>query len=224
MSKIPTSEGLIPHKIPSISKECFTYYKTFGDLKCGATPLVFIHGGPGAGHVCFLPFAELWPRYGIPVVLYDQIGCGKSTLLPETVGDKEFWKEPLFIAELDNLLDYLNLRDSPGFHLLGQSFGGMIAPAFASSRPRGLQKLILASGLASMDLCIQCFKNLRDQMPAEHSMAIAEAGRTRDFESEPYKKAMGHLARYYLCRTETPPPEFIEAWKNASEGTMIKSL
>ncbi len=119
----PTAEGKIPFNIPGKAIPGSTYYKIFGDLASGAPPVVMLHGGLAAAmNICF-PFAKLWPGYGIPVVFYDQIGCGGSTHLPETEGDKTFWQESLFIAELDNLLDHLNLRDGPGFHLLGQSWG-----------------------------------------------------------------------------------------------------
>ncbi|KAI0109344.1 proline-specific peptidase [Hypoxylon sp. NC0597] len=107
----------------------------------GNPPVVVLRGSPGVGHEYLLSFADLWPKYGIPVVFYDQIGCGASTHLPQTVGDTSFWQESLFIAELDNVLDHLKLRDGPGFHLLGQSWDGPLGAAFAGDRPRGLQRL-----------------------------------------------------------------------------------
>lgn len=125
MAQESFKDGSIPFDIPGRSDiTCFTYYKIFGDLSSGAPPVVVLHGGPGAGHEYLLPFAELWPQYGLPVIFYDQIGCASSTHLPQTAGDKEFWQEALFIAELNNLLDCLHLRVGPGFHLLGQSWGG----------------------------------------------------------------------------------------------------
>lgn len=125
MAQKSCKDGTIPFDIPGRSDiPCFTYYKIFGELSSGAPPVVVLHGGPGAGHEYLLPFAELWPQYGLPVIFYDQIGCASSTHLPQTAGDEEFWQETLFIAELNNLLDYLHLREGPGFHLLGQSWGG----------------------------------------------------------------------------------------------------
>ena len=117
----PTKEGQIPFEFPSIMTPCFTFYKVFGDLACGKPPVVVIHGGPGAGHEYCLPFANLWPQYGLPVILYDQIGCGASTLLPSKNGDASFWRESLFITELRNVLAFFNLQDEHGigFHLLG---------------------------------------------------------------------------------------------------------
>lgn len=124
-AQTPTKEGTVPFEIPGKSDvPCFTYYKVIGDISCGAPPVVVLHGGPGAGHEYLLSFAELWPKYGLPVIFYDQIGCASSTHLRDTAGDKEFWQESLFITELNNLIDALKLRNGPGFHLLGQSWGG----------------------------------------------------------------------------------------------------
>lgn len=134
MEQIPLMEGTAPFKIPGNEGiECFTYYKIFGDISSGTPPVVVLHGGPGCGHEYLLTFATLWSKYGLPVVFYDQIGCASSTHLPQTAGDKEFWKESLFIAELNNLLDSLNLRDGPGFHLLGHSWGGSECTLASSS-------------------------------------------------------------------------------------------
>lgn len=71
-------EGTIPLNIPSIDIPCYTYYKIIGALSNGSPPVVIVHGGPGAGLEYPLPFADLWPRYGLPVILYDQIGCRSS--------------------------------------------------------------------------------------------------------------------------------------------------
>jgi pimeloyl-ACP methyl ester carboxylesterase len=120
-----------------------------GDLSSNSPRLVVLHGGPGTGHEYLLPFGRLWQQFGIPVVLYDQIGCAASTHLPQTTGDESFGQESLFLAELDNLLDFLQLRDGPGYRILDHSWGGRIAVTFATTQPRGLQRLVIASGITS---------------------------------------------------------------------------
>ncbi|KAF2151497.1 proline-specific peptidase [Myriangium duriaei CBS 260.36] len=218
----PSQEGTIPFNVPSIDKTCHTYFKVFGELSSGIPPLVCIHGGPGGGHGTLIPFAELWTRYKIPIILYDQIGCGLSTHLPETGGDKGFWQPSLFIAELENLIGHLKLHDGPGFHLYGRSFGGYIAPAYAAGRPRGLQRLIIASGSASKELSIQSFAEVRDMLPTEHRNAIVEAAQSGDFESSAYKSALNHFITTYLCRTDAIPPELQEALKNMDDDKTVQ--
>lgn len=118
MAQYPSSEGRIPFRIPGKDDiPCFTFYKEFGEIYSSSSlPVVILHGGPGAGHEYLLSFADLWPRYGIPVIFYDQIGCASSTHHPQLAGNKSFWQVSLFIAELNNLIDHLELRN--GFHLL----------------------------------------------------------------------------------------------------------
>ncbi|GAM83133.1 hypothetical protein ANO11243_011190 [Dothideomycetidae sp. 11243] len=222
MSQTLTQEGSAPFRIASLSKPCATYYKIFGDLS-SAPALIMIHGGPGVGHECFLPFGRLWQLYRIPVILYDQIGCGKSTHIPETVGDKSIWNVDLFVDEVNNLVEHLKLRN--GYYILGHSFGGMIAPEFATRQPKGLKRLILASGIASKDLSYRCFDSLRSKMPTAHQKAILEARRTGDYTTPAYKAVWAYLSRYYLCRTENPLPEFASGLKNmAEDGTAYKSM
>ena len=60
---------------------------------------------------------------GRAVVHYDQLGNGRSTHLREKGAD--FWTPALFLDELDNLLAHLGIASA--YHLLGQSWGGMLA-------------------------------------------------------------------------------------------------
>ncbi|KAK8079294.1 proline iminopeptidase [Apiospora phragmitis] len=108
-------EGKALWKIPSTDELCSTYYKVVGDLSSGKTPVVILHGGPGAGHEYLLTFSDLWPKYGLPVIFYDQIGCASSTHIRQKAGDEAFWQEQLFQDELDHLIDHLGLRIGPGF-------------------------------------------------------------------------------------------------------------
>jgi L-proline amide hydrolase len=213
---------MIPFEVPGQSNiKASTYYKVFGDLSTGVPPVVVLHGGPGGGHDYLLSFAELWPQYGLPVILYDQIGCGSSTHLPHTAGDKAFWQEALFVAELNNLLDHLNLRDGPGFHILGQSWGGMLGAAFASTRPRGLRRLVLASALASKQLSIDSLKLRREELPPDTQMVLQECEQKGDYNSPAYQEAWGVFQKMFLCRTEPYPPELISSLKNLTDDKTV---
>ena len=222
--QIPTKEGKIPFQTPpELGHDllCSTYYKIFGDLSSGATPVVIAHGGPGAGHEYLLSFAELWPKYGLPVVFYDQIGCGASTHLPQTAGDRKFWHVPLFIAELNNLLDALHLRDGPGFHLLGQSWGGMFGADFAATRPRGLQRLILASGLASKELSMRSIEIRRNELPPETIRVFEEYEKKREYDNPAYQEALMVFNKAFLCRADPLPELLMPAFKNLTEDRTV---
>lgn len=222
MVTTPSAEGRIPFQPPgNVDVPCSTYYKVFGDLASGAPPVIFLHGGPGAGHNYLLSFAELWPKYGLPVVLYDQIGCGASTHLPQLAGDKEFWQESLFVAELDNLIDHLKLSDGPGYHLFGQSWGGMLGVAFAARQPRGLQRLVLASGVASIDLSEKGIQMCRSEMPLDAQEVMKKGVEENDFTSQPFRDAMAIFSKTFVCRADPLPEELVTSLKYMTEDKTV---
>ncbi|KAI1087126.1 proline-specific peptidase [Rostrohypoxylon terebratum] len=222
MTELQVKEGKAPFKISSIDEPCFTYYKIIGDLLNGKPPVVVVHGGPGSGHEYLLTFSDLWTQYGLAVVFYDQIGCASSTHLPQKAGDGSFWQEKLFQDELDNLLDHLKLRDGPGFHLLGQSWGGMLSAAFAARQPQGLQRLVLASAVASKKLAIRGVQLWRDQMPPDLQKAVNEAEQKSEYDSLAYKQALGFYNKKHVCRADPfPPPELLPALRHLTEDMTV---
>ena len=99
-------------------------------------PLVLLHGGPGFPSDYLAPLAALGQER--PVVFYDQLGCGRSG----RPIDGGLWRLERFVAELDSVLAGLNVTR---YHLLGHSWGAMLALDHALGRPTGLRSLILAS-------------------------------------------------------------------------------
>lgn len=221
MAQTPTKEGRAPFPITEkYDIPCSTYYKIFGDLTTGAPPVVVIHGGPGAGHEYLLSFADLWPRYGLPVVFYDQIGCASSTHLPQAAGDKNFWRECLFIAELDNLVDHLGLRKT-GFHILGQSWGGMLGAAYAATQPEGLRRLVLASGLASWDLSMKGIEIRRRELPEEMLEVLEKYEKGGDYDNPAYKEATMTFSKTFVCRDDPLPEMLMPALQHLGEDKTV---
>lgn len=222
MAITPTAEGRIAFQVPGkFDIPCSTYYKIFGDLSSGYPPVIFLHGGPGGGHEYLLSFAELWSQYSLPVVMYDQIGCGASTHLPQMAGDKDFWQESLFVAELDNLIDHLNLRDGPGFHLFGQSWGGMLGVAFAARQPRGLQRLVIASGVASMDLCEKSIQLCRSDLPMDTQEVLKKCVEEADYTSQAFRDAIAIFQKMFVCRADPLPEELMLSLKHLGEDKTV---
>ncbi|KAI0414008.1 Alpha/Beta hydrolase protein [Xylaria grammica] len=217
MTTIPTKEGEVAFEAPGAAKETKTWYKILGDLTTSSEPpLVALHGGPGAGHEYLSPLTDLYRQYGIPIVYYDQIGCGRSTHFQERMGDESFWTFDLFIRELDNLVDHLQLRDR-GFYLLGQSWGGMLGGAYAALRPRGLKKIVLSGAPGSIPLLAQGARDLLASLPEHTRATLAECDRKGDHESQEFQQASKVFYDRHVCRLDPYPEDVMCAFKNLKE-------
>ena len=134
-----------------------TWYRTMGDLRSGV-PLLLLHGGPGIpGGSYDQLMTELADRW--PVVRYDQIGCGRS----DRPNDPSLWRVQTFVEELTALRDTLGLDR---MHLLGHSWGGMLAIEYLLTRPEGVRSLVLSSSLCSTRHWVEEARRLRSAMPA----------------------------------------------------------
>jgi len=134
-----------------------TWYRVVGDRKSGAVPLLALHGGPGSTHNYFGPLEQLGDER--PVVVYDQIGCGKS----DRPKDIE-WNVGVFREEVDAVREQLRLER---IHLLGTSWGGMLALEHVLAGATGIVSLILSSTLASIDEWVQEQKRLLRELGLE---------------------------------------------------------
>jgi len=112
-------------------------YETFG-AKGSTLPIIAVNGGPGLSHA-YMMQNDLWQRVGKNrfVVLYDQRGTGGSKRLqsgaPQTMDAQ--------VADLDAVRAALGLTK---FALLGDSYGGLVAMAYAAAHPEHVAKLILS--------------------------------------------------------------------------------
>jgi proline iminopeptidase len=100
-----------------------------------ATPLLVLHGGPGATHHYLKSLGALADER--PVVFYDQLGSGRS----DRPADTTLWRIERFLEELEQVREALGLED---IHLLGHSWGSMLAVDYLLTRPRGVLSAILA--------------------------------------------------------------------------------
>jgi L-proline amide hydrolase len=179
-----------------------TWYRITGDLRSGKPPLVVLHGGPGCTHDYVLPLADVADS-GRAVVHYDQIGNGKSTHLPEAGGG--FWTVDLFLRELDHLLRFLDIAD--GYHLLGQSWGGMLGAEHAVRRPAGMKSLIIANSPASMELWLAAANGLRAELPDDVQKTLTDNETASTIDSAAYQAATRVFYDRHVCRV--PWPDYV---------------
>ncbi|KAI1818204.1 proline-specific peptidase [Poronia punctata] len=215
MADVNVSEGRVSFEPVKGGKSGSTWYKIHGNLEDSPlSPIVVLHGGPGAGHEYLSPLTQLYGKYGIPVIFYDQIGCGRSTHYREKMGDTSFWTFDLFIRELDNLVDHLKIRQR-GFFILGQSWGGMLGAVYSTLHPEGLKKLIIASSPASVPLYIVGNDQLRSELPQE----VREALKSTDHDGPEYEKASAFFYQQHVCRIDPRPKDVQTAFRNLEEDS-----
>lgn len=179
----------------------WTWYRVDGELSAdGPAPLMILHGGPGAAHDYVEPIAELSSTAGRACVLYDQIGCGKSQHLPDAPSD--LWTVDLFLRELDALLEHLGV--SGRYHLLGQSWGGMLGMEHALTGPAGLRGLVIANSPASMELWVGEANRLRELLPADVQKTLVRHEADGTTDSPEYEQAVNRFYERHLCRIPFP--------------------
>jgi len=179
-----------------------TWFRITGGEAATQPPLVVLHGGPGALHDYTLRFAHL-ATPARAVIHYDQLGCGRSTHLPHKGAD--FWTVELFLAELDNLLHHLAIAGA--YHLLGQSWGGMLAAEHAVRAPAGLRSLSIANSPPSMALWVEEANRLRAELPPASQATLLRHEQDGTTDSAEYEAATMEFYARHVCRIVPFPPE-----------------
>ncbi|MBW2241056.1 MAG: alpha/beta hydrolase [Deltaproteobacteria bacterium] len=105
--------------------------------------LILLHGGPGFDHSMWKPeFGQL--RDQVQIVYLDHRGNGRSEH-----GPTEHWHLDQWADDVRGLCDALGIERPI---VMGQSFGGMVAIAYAARHPEHPSKLIFSSTSARMTL------------------------------------------------------------------------
>ncbi len=186
-----------------------TWYRIAGELGSGGTPLLALHGGPGSTHHYFAPLDGLASER--PVVVYDQLGCGGSDR-PQDIE----WSVDVFREEVDAERSQLGLDR---IHLLGTSWGGMLALEHVLSGAEGIVGLILSSTLASVDQWAAEQLKLRDALPADVVEVFERHDRAGTYDDPEYEQAMEAYFDRHFYRGPKPRPELEDM--NASKAVDV---
>jgi len=116
-------------------------YETFGSAS-QATPVIVANGGPGLSHIYMLQ-NDVWTRlsHNRQIVFYDQRGTGKSKRVSP---DVPFGMDAQ-VADMEAVRAKFGLQK---FDLVGDSYGGLLAMAYAAAHPEHIEKLILSDSAA----------------------------------------------------------------------------
>jgi len=197
-----------------------TWYRVVGDLKSSKTPVMVLHGGPGAGHNYCEPIADVLAQTGRAAVLYDQIGCGNSTHLPDK--PKDFWTPELFMEELVLLTEHLGISNK--YNIVGQSWGGMLGMQFAITKPKGLNALVVADSPASMEVWVSEANKLRKELPPEVEATLLKHEAAETTEDPEYIAAVDVFYSRHLCRIPQPPYVVASFEQLAADPTVYHTM
>jgi L-proline amide hydrolase len=186
-----------------------TWYRLTGDREAGGAPLLALHGGPGSTHNYFAPLERLAMER--PVVLYDQIGCGNSDR-PQDIE----WSVDVFRDEVDAVRDQLGLDR---IHLLGTSWGGMLAQEHFLSGAAGILSLVLSSTLANIDQWAKEQLRLRAELPPVVIEILDLHERAETFDDPEYEQAMEAYFDRHFYRGLKPRVEL--EWMAAGKATDV---
>jgi proline-specific peptidase len=196
-------EGRIPFR------DFETWYRDVGPEDAAA--LLCLHGGPGSTHYYFQPLERL-AEDGRRVVVYDQLGCGNS----DRPDDPGLWTVELFRSEVQAVRDALGLDR---IHLLGTSWGSMLAIEYMFTKPSGVVSLTLNSPPTASETWTAEARRLKDELPEELRRALDELPRTHP----DYVAAENEFWRRHIFLID-PPPDFVRRGRAEKNDQVYKTL
>jgi proline iminopeptidase len=162
-------------------------------------PVAFLlHGGPGADHTGFKPtFSALAAK--VQLVYFDHRGQGRSGR-----GDPATYTLDNNVEDLEALRQYLGLDQ---IAVIGASYGGMVALAYASRYPHHVSHLVVMVTAAHGGFLPRAQENLRQRGTPEQ-IAIAQYLWDGNFQSEAQLRDYFRLLKPLYSHTYAPsePP------------------
>jgi len=145
-----------------------------------------------------VPDGRIWYRVsgtgsGTPVVRYDQLGGGKS----DGISDTTLFTIPHFVRELDSLRSYLGHSK---VHLVGHSWGTILAVEYYRAHPEQVASLTLASAALDIPAWERSARRLVGTLPDSSQRAIRLAEQQGKFDGPAYQAALGVFYGKYVWR------------------------
>lgn len=156
-----------------------------------ASPVILLHGGPGYSSFYLRSLDSL----GVdrPTIRYDQLGSGKSSRTIDTL----LFTIPHFVAELDSVRRALG---TDRVHLLGHSWGTILALEYYRAHPAHVASLVLASPALDLAAWARHARELIRTLPDSHQQAIRRREAEGAFTAPDYQAALGEFYARYVWR------------------------
>lgn len=182
-------------------------------------PVIVINGGPSWAHNYMLPLRQLACRGNRDVIFYDQAGCGASVLPVEAdIGVDYPWLWDLnyyATEELPALISHLALDR---FHIVGHSWGTMVAQVYAIDGPKqGLQSMALSGPISDAHLVAEAMWGEKgahggiSSMPPYLESRIRAVEEQGAFDSPEYEALDNAFLNMFLTRVQPLPDCLVDA-------------
>lgn len=139
------------------------YYRVAGTGAPDATPVIFLHGGPGYNSHSFAVQAGPLLEPHLKMVYLDQRGCGRS----ERPADGAYSLD-LLVEDVEALRQHLGATQIVP---MGHSFGGAVALEYAARYPEHVARLVLVDPLSdtpgSMDSWREALRRWHPELAAQ---------------------------------------------------------
>jgi proline-specific peptidase len=166
------------------------WYHKIGSSK--GTPVILVHGGPGIGSYYLKPLEALGADR--PVIRYDLLGAGKS----DRITDTALFNNGHFVRELDSLRAALGYDK---FHLLGHSWGTILAYEYYRAHPEHVASIVFASPCLNLPAYERRLRRLVATLSDSAQRAITAAEATNRYDTPAYQNAVNEFyARYRFRR------------------------
>jgi len=164
------------------------YYMIVGH----GAPLMLVHGGPGASHDYFLPYLLPLARTN-KLIFIDERGSGRS----EKLQDPTLYTVENMVEDVEDVRQALHLGK---MNLLGHSYGGVLAQAYAFKYQQNLSHLILGGTFYSTSEMNKVLAREKQNMPPAELARLNELekaglfGKGKDWEKGRYPDEYAKLA------------------------------
>jgi len=125
---------IIPYRSEKlkVSEKHDLYFEECGNPN--GKPVVFLHGGPGAG--CSASHRRFFDPRRYRIILFDQRGCGRST--PHaSLDENTTWD---LVEDIEKIRKHLGVEQ---WQVFGGSWGSTLALAYAETHPSRVTELVL---------------------------------------------------------------------------------
>ena len=173
------------------AEDVVLHYRTYGE----GAPLLLLAGGPGMSGDYLLPVAAELAEYR--TIVLDQRGTGRSTMARLDAASMTLAHA---VEDVERLRARLELER---WSVLGHSWGGVLAMAYAARHPERVQALVLAgSGGPTTDFLRYLPGNVQSRLSAEAERQLAYWSDGARVQADPQRAGYEHfrvMARAYVC-------------------------